>query len=191
MFFGRIVDENAVALTTPVGAVAAAGGFKDVMTTTSVVSDALVAGASVSTSSVAGSGASLSLTRDASGEYSVGVTSGGGGGGSPYAVGDTFTVDGTLVGGTSTTHDVIITVTSVDANGVIAGATANGFTPGLNQATTTISPNSTSGLGSGATFDITMVDGVATVAVNAVLEMVMMLVTRLPYLALKLVALTV
>ena len=167
LFFGRIVDENAVALTTPVGEVSAAGAFKDAMATTTVVSDGLVAGASVSTSSVSGAGASLSLTRDASGEYIVGVTGGGAGGGSPYAVGDNFTVDGTLVGGASTTHDVIITVTSIDANGVITGATANGFAPGLNQATTTISPNSTSGLGSGATFDITMVDGVATVAVNS------------------------
>jgi len=63
---------------------------------------------------------------------------------------------------------VTITVTSIDANGVITGATASGFAPGLTQAQTTITPTTTSGLGSGASFDITMADGVATVAVNAV-----------------------
>ena len=168
LFFGRMVDDDGVALSTPVGTVAASGAFKNTLSTTNAVSDALVAGANVSTSSASGAGADLSLTRDTSGIYSVAINSGGAGSASPYVVGDTFSIDGTLVGGSSATHDVTITVTSIDANGVITGATASGFAPGLTQAQTTITPTTTSGLGSGASFDITMADGVATVAVNAV-----------------------
>ncbi len=167
-FFGRMVDDDGVALSTPVGTVSASGNFKDILQSTNVVSDALLSGATVTTNSAAGSGADLNLTRSSSGAYSVSITSGGSGGANPYAVGDIFTVDGTAVGGSSTTHDVTITVTSIDANGVITGATATGFAPGLSQAQTTITPTISSGLGAGASFDITMIDGVATVAVNAV-----------------------
>ena len=83
-------------------------------------------------------------------------------------VGETFTIDGTLIGGASGTHDVTITVGTVYGNGVITSATATGFAPGITQAQTTISSTNTDGSGSGATFDVTIVDGVATVAVNAV-----------------------
>jgi len=165
-FFGRLVDKDAVALSTPVGTVNATGAFKTALTTTNVVTDALVAGATVSTTSASGAGADLNLARDTSGAYTVTITSGGAGVASPYVVGDSFTIDGTLVGGSSTTHDVTITVTSVNANGVITGATASGFAPGISQAQTTITPTTTSGLGSGVSFDITMTDGVATIAVN-------------------------
>jgi len=167
-FSGRMIDDDGVGLSTPVGTVSASGNFKDILTSTNVVSDALVAGVTVSTNTDAGAGADLSLTRDVSGAYSVSIANGGSGIISPYVVGDTFNVDGTLVGGSSTTHDVTITVTSIDANGVITGATATGFAPGISQAQTTITPTTTSGFGSGASFDITMVDGVAAVAVNAV-----------------------
>ena len=167
-FSGRLVNEDGVALSTPVGTVSSAGAFKNAMTTTNVVSDALVAGVNVSTSSAAGAGADLALTRDTSGSYSVAITSGGAGVASPYVVGDTFSIDGSIVGGSTSTHDVTITVTSIDANGVITGASVAGVAPGLTQSQTTITPSVTSGLGSGASFDITMSDGVATIAVNAV-----------------------
>ncbi|MDA7560674.1 flagellar hook-associated protein FlgK [Alphaproteobacteria bacterium] len=167
-FSGRLVNEDGVALSTPVGTVTSAGAFKDAMTTTNVVSDSLVAGVNVSTSSAAGAGANLSLTRDTSGSYSVAITGGGAGVASPYVVGDTFSIDGSIVSGSTSTHDVTITVTSIDANGVITGASASGLAPGLTQPQTTITPTMTSGLGNGASFDITMSDGVATVAVNAV-----------------------
>jgi len=167
-FFGRLVDDDAVPLSTPIGTVTASGAFKTPLASTAVVTDALVAGANVSTSSVAGAGANLSVERDTSGAYSVTIGSGGAGAASPYVVGETFTIDGTLVGGSSSTHDVTVTVTAVDVNGVITGATASGFAPGLSQAQTTIAPTTTSGLGSGASFDVTMTDGVATVAVNSV-----------------------
>ena len=93
---------------------------------------------------------------------------GGAGASNPYVVGETFTIDGTLIGGTTVTHDVTITVGAVDGNGVITSATATGFAPGITQAQTTLSPTTTNGSGSGATFDVTIADGVATVAVNAV-----------------------
>ena len=67
-----------------------------------------------------------------------------------------LSIDGTLIGGTSVTHDVTITVGAVDANGVITSATATGFAPGITQAQTTLSPTTTDGSGSGATFDVTV-----------------------------------
>ena len=60
-------------------------------------------------------------------------------------VGETFTIDGTLIGGTTVTHDVTITVGAVDGNGVITAATATGFAPGITQAQTTLSPTTTDG----------------------------------------------
>ena len=164
-FKTRHVDRHGVALSTPVGTAAAAGAFFDSLSSTSVVTNALVAGPNVSTTTSAGSGASLSVARDTSGAYSVTIGSGGSGN---YAVGELFTVKGTLVGGNTPTHDVVLTVSSVDGSGVITGVTAAGTAPGLSQAQTTVTPTATSGMGSGASFDITMTDGVATVAVNAV-----------------------
>ena len=79
LFSGRMVDDDGVALSTPVGTVSASGAFKDPLTTTNAVTDVLVAGANVSTTSASGAGANLSLTRDTSGVYSVAITSGGAG----------------------------------------------------------------------------------------------------------------
>ena len=53
-----------------------------------------------------GSGADLDISSDTFGNYSVTINSGGSGVANPYAVGETFTIDGTLVGGSSSTHDV-------------------------------------------------------------------------------------
>ena len=49
---------------------------------------------------------------------------------------------------------------------MITGATASGFAPGISQSQATITPSVTSGLGSGASFNVTLADGVA-VTVNA------------------------
>ena len=94
----------------------------------------------MSTTSTSGSGADLSVTRDTSGNYAVTINSGGAGSSNRYAVGETFTVLGTLVGGSSPTHNVTITITSVDGNGIITGASASGFAPGITRAQTTITP---------------------------------------------------
>jgi flagellar hook-associated protein FlgK len=166
-FFGRLINEDAVAQTSPVGTVTSSGAFKTPLSSTNVVTDLLVSGLTVSSNTVAGSGADLSVSSDTSGNYTVTINSGGSGSANPYVVGETFTVDGTLVGGNSSTHDVTIIVSSVDANGVITAATASGFAPGITQAQTTITPTITSGLGAGASFDVTLTDGVATVAVNS------------------------
>ena len=96
-----MVDDDGVALLKPVGTVSVSGAFKDPLTTTNAVTDVLVSGANVSTTSASGAGANLSLTRDTLGVYSVAIASGGAGSASPYVVGDTFSIDGTLVGGSS------------------------------------------------------------------------------------------
>ena len=59
-----------------------------------------------------GSGADLNISSDTSGNYTVDKP-GGAGAASPY-VQETFTIDGTLIGGTTVTHDVTITVGAVD-----------------------------------------------------------------------------
>ncbi len=167
-FFGRFVDDDGIAETSPIGAVSVSGAFKTPLSSTSVVTDVLVAGATVSSSTASGSGADLDISSDTSGNYTVTINSGGAGSSNPYVVGETFTIDGTLIGGTTPTHDVTITVGAVDGNGLITSATATGFAPGITQAQATLSPTITDGSGSGATFDVTISDGVATVAVNAV-----------------------
>ena len=100
-----------------------------------------------SSNTVSGSGADLNISSDTSGNYTVTINSGGAGSANPYVVGETFTIDGTLVGGTTGTHDVTITVAAVDTNGVITSATAAGFAPGITQAQTTLSPTTTDGSG--------------------------------------------
>ena len=77
-------------------------------------------------------------------------------------------VDGARVGGHSAPLVGAMTASSVSATGVSTGASATGFAPGRTQAQTTITTAATSGLGSGASFDVAVADGVATVAVNAV-----------------------
>ncbi|MDB2513469.1 flagellar hook-associated protein FlgK [Alphaproteobacteria bacterium] len=161
-FFGRLVNDNQVAKSTPIGTVTASGDFKDALAATQVVSNTLVAGANVSTTTASGSSADMSLSRDSSGAYTATITAGGSG----YAVGETFTISGTLVGGTSPAHDTTMTVSAVNGSGAITGVTVAGATPGLTQAQSTITPTTTSGLGTGASFDVTMTDGVPTIVVN-------------------------
>ena len=68
-------------------------------------------GSSVSASGGNGSGVTFSVTRDAQGVSAVQVTDGGLG----YEVGDTLTISGTNVGGTSPADDITIQVDSVTA----------------------------------------------------------------------------
>ena len=124
-FFGRFVDDDGVAETSPIGTVSVSGAFKTPLSSTSAVTDGLIAGATVSSNTVSGSGADLNISSDTSGNYTVTINSGGAGSANPYVVGETFTIDGTLIGGTTGTHDVTITVAAVDTNGVITSATAS------------------------------------------------------------------
>jgi flagellar hook protein FlgE len=76
-----------------------------------LVSTTQTAVASTSTTSAAGTGASFDISTDASGAMTVSLNSAGTG----YVVGDTITVDGaSLTGGTTSTDDVVFTVTSID-----------------------------------------------------------------------------
>ncbi|MDA7560680.1 flagellar hook-basal body complex protein [Alphaproteobacteria bacterium] len=79
--------------------------------TGSLVSTTQTAVASTSTTSAAGTGATFDISTDASGTMTVSLNSAGTG----YVVGDTITVDGaSLTGGTTSTDDVVFTVTSID-----------------------------------------------------------------------------
>jgi flagellar hook protein FlgE len=72
----------------------------------------------VSATSGSGTGATFDISTDASGAMTVTLNAAGSG----YAVGDTITIDGaSLTGGTSTTDDVVFTVTSVDGIISVAG----------------------------------------------------------------------
>ena len=79
--------------------------------TGSLVSTTQTAVASTSTTSTAGTGATFDISTDASGAMTVSLNSPGTG----YVVGDTITVDGaSLTGGSTSTDDVVFTVTSID-----------------------------------------------------------------------------
>ena len=79
--------------------------------TGSLVSTTQTAVASTSTTSTAGTGATFDISTDALGAMTVSLNSPGTG----YVVGDTITVDGaSLTGGTTSTDDVVFTVTSID-----------------------------------------------------------------------------
>jgi flagellar hook protein FlgE len=79
--------------------------------TGSLVSTTQTAVASTSTTSAAGTGATFDISTDASGVMTVSLNSAGTG----YVVGDTITIDGaSLTGGTTSTDDVVFTVTSID-----------------------------------------------------------------------------
>jgi len=74
------------------------------------------------TDSVAGANAVVNITVADSG-YSVAFSDGG----VDYLADETISVAGTEVGGTTTANDLVITVTSVDANGAITGSTVAGI----------------------------------------------------------------
>ena len=86
-FFGRFVDDDGIAETSPIGAVSVSGALKTPLSSTSVVTDVLVAGATVSSSTASGSGADLNISSDTSGNYTVTINSGGAGSSNPYVVG--------------------------------------------------------------------------------------------------------
>ena len=77
-FFGRLIDDDGVAETSPIGTVTSSGALKTPLASTNVVTNALIAGPNVSTNTVSGSGADLDISSDTFGNYSV-INSGGSG----------------------------------------------------------------------------------------------------------------
>ena len=74
---------------------------------------------------------------------------------SAFTVADRLKIDGTsFTGGATPTNDLIIEVTSVDSDGGITGTSVTGTAPNANVDYTNIAQSSTSGSGTGATFDI-------------------------------------
>ena len=89
-----------------------------------------------------GSNAQFTVVTDGSGNYDVSVTAVGSG----YAVGDTLTIAGTGIGGTSPANDIVLTVTQLSGTS-IGTAIGNDAYQNRQQA-------STSGSGSGARFSV-------------------------------------
>jgi hypothetical protein len=86
-------------------------------------------------------------------------------GGINYEVGDQILILGTQVGGIAGLNNIILTVTAVDEFGTIESAFCSGIAP-LNSAGTiyyNIVGTNITGSGSGATWDIETVEGIATV----------------------------
>lgn len=88
-------------------------------------------------SSAAGLGANFNIQRTggASSTYVVTLVSGGGG----YIVGETITIDGTILGGLSSTNDVVITVSTVDAQGSILTSSSSGVAANGNASVVSLS----------------------------------------------------
>ena len=86
---GRFIDDDGVAEPHQLE-LFLSRGLKTPLASTSVVTNALIAGPTVSTNTVSGSGADLNITSDTSGNYTVVINSGGAGGATPYLAGETF-----------------------------------------------------------------------------------------------------
>lgn len=87
------------------------------------------------TTTAAGTGFDFTVTKN-NGRYSVAINDGG----ADYALGDTFTIIGNVLGGLSLDNDLLITVTGIDVDGAITEINAAGvsindwdlFTTGFN-----------------------------------------------------------
>jgi hypothetical protein len=97
---------------------------------------------------------------NSNGTYAVSIVSGG----QDYIPTETFTVSGSLLGGTSPTNDATITIDNVGGTGDITAAsiTGAGSTDGSIQ--DIVGSNH---VGTGATFDVEIVGGAYTVAINS------------------------
>jgi hypothetical protein len=103
-----------------------------------------------------GVGAIFSVYRSGSASYTVNFQTGQTSTGIGYSANDTITVDGSILGGVSGTNNLVITVTTVDANGSITAFTVAGTAFSGNASYTGVSGTFS---GSGATFDITKSSG--------------------------------
>ena len=103
-----------------------------------------------------GVGAEFDVYRSGSGTYTVTFRTGQSSTGSSYVNSDTITVDGSILGGSSGTNNLVITVTSVDGSGAITAFTVSGTSISGNASYSNVSPTLT---GSGATFNITKSTG--------------------------------
>jgi hypothetical protein len=98
-----------------------------------------------------GAGAEFDVTRVGTSYTSVVLNSSIGG--ANYEIGDILNISGTNLGGLSPTHDLRITVTNVGGSGEITAFTSTGTASSQNFTYSSVS-GSTSGEGSGATFDV-------------------------------------
>ena len=112
-----------------------------------------------------GSGAVFDVTNDGS-SYSVAIDTAG----TNYYIGQTFTVSGTALGGSSPANDATITIASENnggaTKGVIATANISGSAPSLPTDFSGVAGANQAHAGSSATFDITRTSGSYSVAMN-------------------------
>lgn len=99
-----------------------------------------------------GTAASFDVYRSGSSSYVVTYKTGQTSTGIGYIENDTIVVDGSILGGSSGTNNLTITVTTVDSNGSITSFSVSGTAVSGDQSYTDLSGTFT---GTGATFDIT------------------------------------
>ena len=158
--FGGTSDENLYVRVTGVDGSGAITTF----TTSGTAPDALqsynVGINDYTTNSVAGAGATFTMTRQGT-VYSVSVT----GLGSDFQISDTITVLGSFLGGVDSTNDATITVDGVDGSGGVIQASVTGTAVNSKQF---LAVNTGSNLvGNGASFDVALTGGTySTITIN-------------------------
>jgi hypothetical protein len=116
-------------------------------------------------SNLVGGGALFDVST-ANGSYSVTVANGGADGGNGYSLNDTLVIDGSALGGVSSTNDCILTVSSIGASGNITGVNATGTAYTGFGTYTDIPGNNQSPIGNAGSFTILRNGGVYTVNIN-------------------------
>ena len=110
-----------------------------------------------------GNGAAFDVSNDGT-NYSVSVTANG----TDYHVGQTFTVAGNLIGGSTPANDATITIDSVGGtDGSIATASISGSAPALPTVFSGQSGTNQAHAGATGTFNVTRTSGAYSVAINA------------------------
>ena len=112
---------------------------------------------------LAGSSATFDISNDGT-NYTVSVTANG----TDYHTGQTFTVLGNAIGGSTPGNDCTITIDSVNGTtGAIATASASGSAPALPTVFTGQAGVNQAHAGASGTFNVTRTSGVYSIAINA------------------------
>ena len=117
-----------------------------------------------------GSGCTFNISNNGT-AYSIAIAVAG----SNYESGQTFTVPGTELGGSSPTNDATVTVSTTTDQwnagtytyGIVSGLNVSGVAPTLPTSFTGIAGSNEAHAGASGTFDITRTQGTYTVSVNA------------------------
>jgi len=122
-----------------------------------------VNGISQSSTNGAGFGATFNVSDAGGGVYTVTLATPGSG----YAVNNTITILGSFLGGADGTNDLTLTITAVNNGAIGTASFVSGNSVSGERSYTGITQSSTSGSGSGATFDIQTSGGVYVVTLTS------------------------